>query len=182
MHIKKSEDNILPNFWRWFFIGDFGSAGYTRFIDAWLILHALIGFSFSYILPKSLEEIATTILLPVVGILIGLSFAWGGNAQALLQTTEIEEISKYKKGGISEYVHTFQAAILLILITLVFWTIAGMGIFDNVWPKEKCIISYKAISFLLFFFSSMTLRECWHVVLGAHHLLLIRFKVRNKEE
>jgi len=144
-------------------------------------------------LPISLKEASTSLLLPVAGILIGLSFAWGGgNAQALLQTKEIEDIAYFKKGGFEDYVYTFQSAIFLILVTLCFWALAGLNIFDSIWPTCNNKIWYRLligfIFFLslmigfIFFLSSMTLRECWHVVLGAQQLLLMRFNARKNQK
>ena len=155
--------------------------GIKRFVDLWLLLHIFVALILSYFLPISLKEAATSLLLPVAGIFIGLSFAWGGNAQALLQTEEIEDVAAFKDGGFSDYVYTFQAAILLILITICLWAIAGLGFFDLVWPVAHKSKAYKIIAFLLFMLSSMTLRECWHVVLGAQSLLLMRFHVRKQK-
>lgn len=181
MPTKKSENNNLPaNFWTWFFRGINSKAGIRKFLNWWLILHIVVGVIMSYFLPTTLSEIAVSLLLPVAGIFIGLSFAWGGNAQALLQTSEIEKISHYNKGGFENFVFTFQASILLILITLILWALAGIGIFDMVWPKNPDSIPYFLISGFLFFMSSLTLRECWHVVLGAQQLLLIRHELRKR--
>ena len=63
-------------------------------INIWIIFHLFIGLIFAYIVPGKLEDISSTILLPLLGILIGLSFAWAGNVQALMQSSEIEELSK----------------------------------------------------------------------------------------
>ena len=172
----------MITFWRWLISGTGNGAGAKRFIDWWLLLHVAVAGVLAYFLPISLKDAATSLLLPVAGIFIGLSFAWGGNAQALLQSKEIEEVSKFKDGGFEDYVYTFQSAILLILITLCLWAIAGLGFFDLFWPICPKSIQYKLIAFLLFFFSSITLRECWHVVLGAQTLLLVRFEVRKRNQ
>lgn len=162
-------------------LGTGNGPGIKKFVDIWLLLHIFIASILSYFLPISLKEAAISLLLPVAGIFIGLSFAWGGNAQALLQTEEIENVAEFKEGGFSDYVYTFQAAILVILITLCLWAIAGLGFFDLVWPVAQKSKTYKIITFLLFMLSSMTLRECWHVVLGAQSLLLMRFHVRKQK-
>lgn len=135
----------------------------------------------AFLLPVSLREAAISLLLPLAGIFIGLSFAWGGNAQALLQTREIENISDHKPGGFEDYIFTFQAAILLILTTLIAWGVAGIGIFDLVWPTMEWPGIYGVVVAVLFFLFSVTLRECWHVVLGAQAMLLMRFHVRRRE-
>lgn len=169
----------MTGFWTWLVRGTGAKPGIKRFLDLWLIVHAAVGILLALLLPISVQEAATSLLLPVTGIFIGLSFAWGGNAQALLQSTEVEKVSEYNDGGYEEYVFSFQAAILLILFTLVLWAVAGLGIFDMVWPVHQCGWQYRSIVGLLFFFSSLTIRECWHVVLGAQNLLLMRFQVRR---
>jgi hypothetical protein len=169
----------MTTFWSWLFKGSGNGAGLKRFLDRWILLHITVGLALAFLTPIPLKEAAVTLLLPVAGIFIGLSFAWGGNAQALPQSTEIENMSSFRDGGYVEYVYTFQAAILLILVTLVLWAIAGLGVFDMTWPTCSNRYVYFLISFFLFFFSSLTLRECWHVVLGAQSMLLARFQIRK---
>lgn len=172
----------MNTFWFWFFRGTGGGAGVLRFCDRWLVLHVVVGVVIAAALPITLREAATALLLPVAGIFIGLSFAWGGNAQALLQTPEIEDVSNFRDGGYEEYVFAFQSAILLILITLGMWAIAGLAILDEIWPTKEYPNVYRVIAFVLFFLSSMTLRECWHVVLGAQNLLIMRFKIKQSNK
>ncbi len=172
----------MTTFWKWLIKGTGNGPGVNRFVDWWILFHIAIGAGMSYILPVTLQEAATSLLLPVAGILIGLSFAWGGNAQALLQTEEIEEISSFKKGGFEDYVYTFQSAIFLVLVTLCFWAIAGLGVFDSIWPTCSNNFWYRLLVGFIFFLSSMTLRECWHVVLGAQQLLLLRFHMRKNRK
>ena len=170
----------MTTFWSWLFKGSGNGAGLKRFLDRWMLLHIAVGLALAFLIPIPLKDAAVTLLLPVAGIFIGLSFAWGGNAQALLQSTEIENMSSFRDGGYVEYVYIFQAAILLILVTLILWAIAGLGVFDMVWPTCSNHYLYFLISFLLFFFSSLTMRECWHVVLGAQSMLLARFQIRKR--
>lgn len=171
----------MTKFWSWFFRGSGAGPGIVRFLDRWLLVHIAAGVALALVVPIPLQDAATSLLLPVAGIFIGLSFAWGGNAQALLQSGEVETLSSFKEGGYEEYVYTFQAAILIILITLVLWAIAGLGVFDCVWPVRESVLEYGVIAGTLYFFSSLTLRECWHVVLGAQSLLLARFRIRQAD-
>lgn len=65
------------------------------------------------------------------------------------------------------------------LVTLVFWALAGFRIFDDTWPttcRQKLYLIVKAILFTL---SSLTLRECWHVVLGAQWMLLVQNAIKQ---
>ena len=157
--------------WLWKGAGD--RSGIGRFANWWLVLHSVVGVGLTLLVPKGLEQAANAVLLPLAGLLIGLSFAWGGSAQSLLQTREIFAMSKYHPGGgFSEYVYAYQTAILLILVTLVAWGLAGLGLFDQVWPTTNATWCYRAVSWLLYFLASLTVRECWHVVLGTQLLLL----------
>lgn len=110
--------NNLLDYWRWFLKGSGGKAGYRRILNRWILSHIGIGFIISYLANIDLATSANTVLLPLAGILIGLSFAWAGNAQALMQSSEIEELSTHHEGGFVEYVYTYQTAILVILATL----------------------------------------------------------------
>ena len=172
----------MTTFWEWLIKGTGNGPGLSRYFDRWILLHILVGVVIALILPITLKEASTSLLLPVAGILIGLSFAWGGNAQALLQTKEVEDIASFKRGGFEDYVYTFQSAIFLILVTLCFWALAGLNIFDSIWPTCSNKVWYRSLIGFIFFLSSMTLRECWHVVLGAQQLLLMRFNARKNHK
>jgi hypothetical protein len=166
-------------YWRWLFHGATGQrAGLLRFFDRWLPLHFVVGVACTIYVPASLKDAANTVLLPIAGLFIGLCFAWGGNAQALLQTSEIEELASHHKGGLEEYAFVYQTAILTVMIALVTWGIAGLDVFDRVWPRPNSV-PYDILKGALFAWSSLTLRECWHVVLGAQLLLLTRRDVRG---
>jgi hypothetical protein len=178
----KSGDHSIESsqlgFWRWFLRGGRGR-GWRKFADRWLLLHLTVGLVLAYLVPAGLSSAATTVLLPLVGILIGLSFAWAGNAQALLQTEEIEQLADYRPGGFEEYVFTYQAAILTILSSVVLWGVAALGIFDLPCPWSCPTYVYFATKVALYAFSSITIRECWHVVLGAQMMLLMRRRIRR---
>lgn len=170
----------MISYWRWFFRGSGGRPGAIRYLDVWILFHFCLGLTLAWIVPATLAEAAKDLLLPVAGVFIGLSFAWGGNAQALLETPEIREMVDEHSGGFAEYVYTFQSAILFLLVTLVLWTFAGLGIFDKVWPTQAMDCLYMGIATLLYFLASLSLRECWHVVLGAQWFLLARHNIRKQ--
>jgi hypothetical protein len=175
-------DETSISFWRWLVKGSGGLPGYRRLINRWLVLHGGVGVLMAWVVRVNLQSAANTVLLPLVGILIGLCFAWAGNAQALLQAEEIEEMTEYHKGGFAEYVFTYQAAILAILVTLVVWALAGFQVFDQTWPTEVRVSWYFTVKSLLFALSSLTLRECWHVVLGAQWMLLVQHRIRRSKK
>lgn len=167
------------NFWHWLVKGSGAKPGYRRLINLWLMLHIGVGFGLSNVVREDLVTAANAVLLPLVGILIGLCFAWAGNAQALLQVSEIEEMTEFHEGGFAEYIFAYQAAIFAILLTLVGWALAGVGVFDHTWPTPMCASWYLTVKVLLFALSSLTLRECWHVVVGAQWMLLVQREIKR---
>jgi hypothetical protein len=173
-----SVENASFDYWRWFFRGSGGRPGFRRVVNAWLILHISIGIFLAVVVRVDVPTSANAVLLPLAGILVGLSFAWAGNAQALMQTSEIEELSTFHPGGFAEYVYAYQTAILAILITLVFWGLAGLHVFDLVWPTAVQPKLYFVIKAFLFTLCSLTLRECWHVVMAAQLMLIVRREMR----
>jgi amino acid permease len=167
----------LTKFWRWFFRGSGGDPGYRRLVNSWFLIHIFVGATLAYLVRVDLQSAANTVLLPLAGILVGLSFAWAGNAQALMQTSEIEQLSERRAGGFSEYVYTYQTAILCILVTLVLWALAGLKLYDDLWPTAAEFKRYLVVKGILFTFSSLTVRECWHVVMAAQLMLITRRQI-----
>jgi hypothetical protein len=131
-------DKDFMTFWRWFTKGSGGKAGFKRLINLWMLFHVGVGWGLSRLVPLELASAANAVLLPLVGILIGLAFAWAGNAQALMQSTEIDELAEHHEGGFVDYVYTYQLAILVILVTIVLWALAGLEVYDKVWPTAWC--------------------------------------------
>lgn len=128
---------INLSYWSWFFKGDGAKPGYKRVINRFLLVHLLIGFIISLLVNLKLYVCASTVLLPLAGIFIGLSFAWVQNAQSLLQSKAIIKMTKHHEGGFNEYVFSFQTSILVILIALIGWGFAGLQIFDELWPTSN---------------------------------------------
>jgi len=138
-------------YWTWLFRGLNGKSGIAKFWDRWLFLHIIIAVILTLSISLPLDIVAQTMMLPLAGIFIGLSFAWAGNAQALLQSKEIEEIYQHHKDGLENYVYTFQTAILAILIALVGWGLAGLKAFDVTWipcfdPIVEWILYFRPVS------------------------------------
>lgn len=167
-------------FWKWLLCGLNDRPGFLQLIDWWLPLHVVIGLVLAKVVDVSLHDAAQTFLLPLAGIFIGLSFAWVGNAQALLQESEIEKIADYHPDGIRTYVYTFQLAILVILLTLVAWGLAGLKVFSL--PIFSSACAKYCVEAGLYFMASLTLRECWHVVIGSQLLILSRHQARKKRD
>ncbi|MEW6448743.1 MAG: hypothetical protein AB1426_11795 [Bacillota bacterium] len=170
------------NYWHWFLKGSGGQPGYKRLLNKWIFFHTAVGIGLALGVPVCLEQAANAVLIPLSGIFIGLAFAWAVNSQALIQSPEIQELAKHHKGGLPEYAFTYQTAIFVILVTLVFWGLAGLKVFDARWPTPSNPYCYFVTKVFLFTLSSITLRECWHVVIGTHWMLLIQQEMKRQKE
>jgi hypothetical protein len=113
--------------------------------------------------------------MPLAGILIGLSFAWAGNMLALLQSSEIRRLSTYHPGGFAEYVYLYQLAILLLLIALCLWGLAGLGLMEVSGNTDGIWWLNQPARVILFGTCSLAIRTCWQVV-GSVSLMLIAQK------
>lgn len=177
----------MINFWTWFFRGDTNEgqcskskAGISAYLDKWLIFHIAVGLFLMLNVPMRINEAARSILLPLAGIFIGLTFAWGGNAVTLMQSDEINILADYKTGGLRVYVLKYQAAILILLFTIVAWGLAGLDVFEILNCQSDLSILYKIIEAFLFFLVSLSIRDCWHVVMSAQAMILYKRKIRKK--
>lgn len=181
----------MMNFWKWFFQGNTAPnskyfeqsttkrPGILAYWDRWLVFHMSVGIILMFIVPVRINEAAKSILLPLSGIFIGLTFAWGGNAISLMQSEEIDMLANYRPGGLKEYVFKFQSAILVLLITMIAWGLAGLNVFEPFRGKFPLDFAYNAIEVLLYFMISLSLRDCWHVVIGAQSMILLRSAVKK---
>lgn len=119
------------NYWNWLRYGSGDRPGFRSVVNRWLLFHVATGLILTAIVPIDLRSAANTVLLPLFGVFVGISFAWAGNAHALLQTDAIDEIAERSPGGFTQYVFLFQTAILVLLITLVAWGLAGLAVFGE---------------------------------------------------
>lgn len=165
------------SFWRWLIFGLEGPSGLRMLLlNPWILVHIMTGVGLAELVDFPIYEAAQLFLFPLAGIFIGLSFAWAGNAQALLMEKEIEWLADFHPDGIHTYVYTFQLAILVILVTLVIWGLAALRIFEVIQQHNF------VVEVVLYFLASLTVRECWHVVLGSQLLILARRAVRTRGE
>jgi hypothetical protein len=180
------------NFWKWFLFGssEFSNdaaglkikPGIYSYLDRWLIFHLLVGLVLMAIVPVRANVAATSILLPLAGIFIGLTFAWGGNAVSLMQSEEINKIADYREGGLQVYAFKFQAAIFILLLTMIFWGLAGLEVFEILFKEKGTNLFYSVIEVILYFLMSLAIRDCWHVVMGAQSMVLLQRSVRKHLE
>jgi hypothetical protein len=164
----------VPTFWRWFGVGSGGVPGFRRLLNVWLLLHLLIGSVAATLINTELHELAQDALLPLLAILVGLTFSWAGNAHALMQSEEIVEYAKKKAGGMPDYVFTFQLCILINVVTICLWAIPTLNIPYPLSSAEVQSVLDWASKAMLFALTSLAIRTGWHAVLGANMLLLMR--------
>jgi hypothetical protein len=161
-------------FIKWLFRGTGGPCGLSRIINPWLALHALGGTAIAYLVERDPETVANAAILPLASILVGLVFAWSGNAQALLQQPEIEAISGKYKGGIADWVFQYQLAIAILLFSLIVWGLTAMGVSLSSTLGLTEFAHSIAERALLYSLSIVALRECWSVISSASSLLILR--------
>ncbi|MGI6078990.1 MAG: hypothetical protein ACOYCB_12710 [Fastidiosipilaceae bacterium] len=168
------------NYWKWLLKGSGGNPGYRRMFDIWMIIHFGIGLFLARIIPGSLERSASMVLIPLVGLFFSLSFTWIGNAQALMQSKEINELANYHEGGFIEYVYVYQTSILMVIIVLILWVLAGLSLFDLRWPTKEDVIFYYIIKAILFSSLSLTIRESWNAIIGTQWMLIAQRIIKSR--
>ena len=160
-------------FWTWLFVGvDNTKPGLRTFWNKWLMLHCCVALFCFWQNIGSLSNIAKAAILPFAGAFLGMTFAWSGNITSLLATEQLSELSDYVEGGISTHIYTVQLSILTVFLTSIFWTLAAIGIISsNYW------------SLMLYFLSSIAVRECWQMILFAQYMTICRDHLsRQKRE
>lgn len=168
-------------FWPWF-----ARTGVRTLVDAWLVIHVGIGFALATAVTPALSQVAQNVFLPFASVLVGLAFAWGGNAMAVLQSRELHEIGKQPvaSDAYRDWVFQYQFAILVVMLVLVVWALAALGVTDRVAqliPHQSltaCRLAGRTAAFAL---SSVAIRESWSVVLGVHSMLLAQNRYRLEQ-
>jgi hypothetical protein len=165
-------------FWRWF-----RQCGFRSFADRWAVVHLAVGAALAVGVPGSLSSVASSVFLPFASVLVGLGFAWGGNAMAVLQSDELHDLGSHpvNPNAYRGWVFSYQAALLVITAVLVVWTLAALEVGDRLAPviPEKLrgitILVGRGAAFAL---SSAAIRESWQVVLGAQSMLIAQHTLR----
>jgi hypothetical protein len=162
------------SFWKWWF-----RYGLFMFMNWWLLFHLIVGCALYLLVPSPYSQIAQVIVIPLVGVLIGLSLAWAGNAIAIMQSQEFRKMASKHPRGIKEYLYGFQSSILALLVLIVLWSLIALGIQNS---SHLAFISHNirtAIKILLFSLSSLAIRECWQIVLSTQWLLLSKHNIEE---
>lgn len=86
------------DYWCWFIKGSGGRPGYRRLLDKCMLLHIVVGLVLSAAVPLHLKQAATTVLIPMSGVFVGVAFAYAVNAHSLIQSKEIQILAEHKEG------------------------------------------------------------------------------------
>lgn len=161
------------NYWHWLLKGHHHhTPGIRRFYNRWLIVHVVIGFFLALIINVPIYQAAHTIVMPLAILFMGFLFVWFA-LQNLLQTEKMVELLKTHPQSYEKYVYVYQTAILIFLVCLAAWGLADLKVFDDIFGRSFFAFLVKVILFSLL---SLTLRECWHLVLGISKLSLLHTK------
>jgi len=160
----------IPTFWQWFFHGVAKTPGYRRVVNAWGFFHLVVGGAVACSVEVDLQDLAKSALLPLMAILVGLTFSWAGNVNSIMQTEEVQEFLK-EKGGSLEYVYTFQLCILINIAVISAWCVPLLELPYFLPCKTRDPVE-GAISVVLFGAVSLAIRTGWHAVVGSNMLLL----------
>lgn len=167
------------HYWVWVRTGSGGRPGYAYILNRYLALHLIVGGLLTLVVPVTLKDAASTVLLPLAGALVGAALAWAGSAYAILQAREIAQLAKHAPGGLANYVFLYVTAMFVIFVSLLLWGVAGLGIFEQLFPYATLGLAYEAARVLLYTISSLALRECWHLVYSVQIMLLAQIRIRE---
>ena len=174
--------NQWYSFWHWLLKGYGGKPGYKSLLSYWLVSDIILSFLFSKLVSAQPSEMAVAILLPLMGVLIGLAIVCCSSAYAVIITDEINLLAEKLEAGPIEYVYPYNLSLLIILITAGYWAFAALGLLDfhyleigNIWIGEKSLHPYKIIGFFLI---SNSVRLSWQSLRDNASLALAVNEVR----
>ena len=167
----------MIGFWRWLLFGvPGGRSGLAQaFADAkalaCLIVSGILAWATMGI---SVSKMGGDLMLPFAAVLVGLCFASIGNSSALLQQPETEAIVDRRGRGMEDYAFGYQFAVLSTLSAMILWGLAVLGVFES----AQGALGY-AVRFVLFFFASFAVGQCWGTALFAAEMIRARYVIRR---
>jgi hypothetical protein len=174
--LNSSQPHSFDSFWPWMI-----HVGLRRFWDRWLLVHLVVGGVLAQFVPGKLSEFATNALIPLASILVGLTFAWSGNAVTLLQSTEVQRVGRADGGDrYRAYIFTYQGAVFIVLTLMTLWLLLA-GKVVEAWQVTTIYWARMVGRTLTFAFSSLAMRECWHACVGVQQMLLMQVLVREAQ-
>lgn len=156
-------------YWHWLFKGNNGRPGIKRFINRWLILHIGIGFILSIVVPLPIYDAADTIIIPLAMLFVGFIFVWL-HLQNILNSEKISAMLSTHPYSYEKYACVYQTAILMFIFTLCVWGVGDLHVYDDILGRSIFCFLVKVF---LYSMVSLTLRECWHLVLGVSKISVL---------
>ena len=180
----------FPEFKEWFFKGIDDKPGYKRMLTWKLIKYIFIGIALSLIVNQSIIKISSISIIPLLSVLLGVTFAWIGNSHMLMVDKNVLQVISKRKGGLIEYLYTYQLAVLILLIILVFNILNGLEFYQLLlnFIKFKIKLNMNCISFLriiyktiIFSSLSYSVAIVWEIITISQWFYIIKSLV-DKEE
>lgn len=175
--MAETEPRHVIGFWKWLVTKDIaGDRGAQNILNRWLVLHLALGGVGAAALSAPAFELARFIALPGAALLVGLSFGWAGRSAGLLQDKDFSAFI-IKHGPPPEgYVYSFQLAILCVMVFVgASAVIAGGGLPITLGSGP---IDEAMNRFMMFFFGSVAVRECWGVIDFVNKLTIQFYLIR----
>ena len=185
-HVSKPSPDALArakahtSFWAW--MRDRSErGGMKRWFNWTLVVHTIIGVALAYVVPGELADRAKSVVLPLAGVLVGLTFAWAATAISVVSSPEFRRIMAGSSQGVRGTANYFQLAIFVVLGSTLLWAFVGLGPF-SAWPGAPVEIVNRIAAAFLFAVTSLAIAECWSAV-NLTRLTLLAFNiVRESDE
>lgn len=153
-----------PHFWWWLFVGFNGNAGIANLISWYMLLDIFFAIVFGFALEFDLTIAAKSVLFPLASIFVGIALSWSANVYSIIQTEEISGFANHIDGGLAEYVYPFLLGIIIIMSTIVVWSICALDINLSLLTHNELVFLRKTGGMAMFFLLSMSIRTSWQMV------------------
>jgi len=138
------------------------SRGISPLFDRWLILHATISLLLVSFLSIDPFSFAAKALFPAASILVGMAVAWTSRASTILHDAKFREAIISDENPPESYFYSYQLSLLIMISTVVYISIMAAGGFSfYIFCRSYSVY---ASGFFLYFFLSLSIRECWSIV------------------
>jgi hypothetical protein len=165
--------NVRIDFWDWMWAEKINLL--RSIFDKFVFIHVLVGSVFCYRV-HDYVDFSKTILVPFASIIFGISFAWGGNAVALLSDRHVMKVASCHAKGFEYYVYKFLFSMFVLISVLLLWIFVASDIFS-----ANLSIYGRSLFFISLFMSSVAVREVWSIVIGVQYFLIWKYYKGNSE-
>lgn len=170
------------SFKHWLVTSEKAGGGLARWWNSYLLVHAAVGIGLGLAFQQDLSDRARSVVLPLAGVLVGLTFAWAATAISIVSSTEFRRIMVGSRQGVRGTANYYQLAILAVLSATVLWALAGLGPFRVPLGASAVAVVNKAIAMSLFGVTSFAVMECWSAVNLTRLTLLLYNTVKQSDD